>query len=151
MSKLTVETDFTDDRDDPRKLARCLRQVRTALNQKESRLRALTTAATNTLTEIYRSDPLGADEVAEMRALVVGTSEDGSVYARYEFAGLFQRVGVTAAAQRGATVTLATAIESHAGLDCQLGVNSDSEMFVKVTDGGVGTVEWSAWVEVRRP
>lgn len=150
MSKANVSTEFRDGRSSDRELGRFALEVRSFCNTYESRTLPLETANTAADTAIYTSDAMGFDETALLQAKVFGTSADGTHYAAYELAALFRRVGSTAAGQLGATQAKMTAIESDAGLDCTLGVDASSQLYVKVNDGGVGTMNWVAFVEVRR-
>ena len=151
MSTVNVETEYREEPKGNRESReRYAAQVRDHANKYELRQLDLTTADTNTLTAIYLSDEMRTDSAALLSAQVIGQSDDGTIYAAYGLTAMFRRIGNAAAAQQGATQTLSAPIESNAALDCTLGVDSDSRMFVKVSDGSVGTVDWRCWVEVRR-
>ncbi len=151
MSTINVETEYREEPKGTRESReRFGSQVRDHINKFESRALDLDTATTNTLTAIYLSDEMRTDSAAMLSARVVGESDSGTIYAMYGLTALFRRVGNAAAAQQGATQTISAPIESAAGLDCTLGVDSDSRLFVKVSDGGLGAVSWRAFVEVRR-
>lgn len=124
-------------------------QMREYANRVSLAFEVKTTAATGALTAIW-TDP---DEVPRSTAAlydvwVVGASSDGTVYAAYHGWALFFRDASAAAVQLGATQNV-NQIESAAGLDFAITVGADSKVVVSVNDGGLGTVSWKCWVELR--
>lgn len=148
--KPPVPQTYRAGRSDEKELERQLRQQRALANQAISGMYELETAASNVLEEIYLSDELPKGSVHVLQAKVQGASADGTRFAAYELVGMFHRASSGAATQLGATVNKHTPIESDAALNCTIGVDANSKVFVKVLDAGLATMTWKAWVELRQ-
>lgn len=146
----TVEQAAPREKDPDAVWVDAIRQLRDAANRSYHTKAELTTASTSTLTTIWLSEVIPKLSMLEVIAVVEGKTSTLSERCAYRKVACFYRDDSNPAAQQGATTDVYTPFESNAAFDCQVGVDADSRVFVKVNDGGLGTVSWTAWIEVRR-
>lgn len=129
------------------------RETRSALNATYSTVATLQTLNTSTLTDLWVDpDPVSfnSDVMVQIKVKGTGVTSPSTNYAYYEKVAYFSRASTGLPTQNGTTTDKVAPLESNAAFDCTLGLTSDGNVRVRVNDGGNGSTDWKAWIEVRR-
>ena len=146
--KTTVPQSTREGRSSDTERQRELDQLRAFANQAVHTVRTLKTESSNTLETIWRSETFPVSTTATVQVKIQGSSVDGTKYGVYEKVAVFRRGASGDAAQIGSTIDKHTPFESDAAIDATVSV-VDNRILVKVSDGGVATMNWKAWIEMR--
>lgn len=129
------------------------REVRRAVNQTYSTTATLATNGAGGAQTIWSDQdpvPFDSDATVQVKVKGVGAADPATHFAYYEKLAFFSRASTGIAGQNSSTVDKITPVESDAGFDCTVGLDSQSRIRVQVNDGAVARMDWKVWVEIRR-